>query len=95
MTEDFVWLAIDQLSENNLLEKQLTPNFPGQSRREVIKKIGLATMVAIPVIASLVAPQSALAANSCACNNASQCANPSSAGCPSRVNCNGAGLCGP
>ncbi len=95
VTEDFVWLAIDQLSENNLLEKQLTPNFPGQSRREVIKKIGLATMVAIPVIASLVAPQSALAASSCRCNNASQCENPSSAGCPSRVNCNGARLCGP
>ncbi len=93
VTEDFVWLAIDQLSENNLLEKQLTPNFPGQSRREVIKKIGLATMVAIPVIASLVAPQSALAANSCACNNPGQCGNPPNAGCPSTVRCNSLGLC--
>ncbi len=93
VTEDFVWLAIDQLSENNLLETQLTSSFQGQSRREVIKKIGLATMVAIPVIASLVAPQSALAAASCACNNPTQCGNPPNAGCPSTVNCNSVGLC--
>ena len=51
VTEDFVWLAIDQLSENNLLEKAISPSFEGTSRREVIKKIGLASMVAIPVIA--------------------------------------------
>src|SRR4051794_37917846 len=37
--EDLVWLAIDQLSENNLLEQQLKADFRGQSRREVIKKI--------------------------------------------------------
>ena len=95
VTEDFVWLAIDQLSENNLLEKQLTPNFPGQTRREVIKKIGLATMVAIPVIASLVAPQSALAANSCRCNQNSDCGLPANAQCPSTTVCNSAGFCAP
>jgi hypothetical protein len=95
VTEDFVWLAIDQLSENNLLEKQITPNFEGQSRREVIKKIGLASMVAIPVIASLVAPQSALAAQSCNCNNPGQCNTPPNSQCPSTTNCNGVGLCSP
>ena len=95
VTEDFVWLAIDQLSENNLLEKQLTPNFPGQTRREVIKKIGLATIVAIPVIASLVAPQSALAAASCSCNNPSSCGRTPRVGCPSTVNCNTLGICAP
>ncbi len=93
VTEDFVWLAIDQLSENNLLEKQLTPNFPGQSRREVIKKIGLATMVAIPVIASLVAPQSALAANSCTCSAPADCGLPANSQCPSQTVCNTAGVC--
>ncbi len=94
VSEDFVWLAIDQLSENNLLEQQLTPGFAGQSRREVIKKIGLASMIAIPVIASLVAPQSVLAASSCACSSPAQCGLPESAGCPSTVNCNGIGICG-
>ena len=95
VTEDFVWLAIDQLSENNLLEKQIASTFAGQSRREVIKKIGLASMVAIPVIASLVAPQSALAAQSCNCNNPGQCGTPPNLGCPSTTNCNGVGLCAP
>jgi hypothetical protein len=95
VTEDFVWLAIDQLSENNLLERQLASNFQGQSRREVIKKIGLASMIAIPVIASLVAPQSALAAQSCNCNNPSQCGSPPNSQCPSTTNCNGVGLCAP
>ncbi|HEV7700664.1 MAG TPA: PqqD family protein [Pyrinomonadaceae bacterium] len=73
VSEDFVWLAIDQLSENQLLESVVTPKFDGQSRRQVLKTIGLASMVAIPVIASLVAPPSVLASVSCACNGAAQC----------------------
>ena len=95
VTEDFVWLAIDQLSENNLLEQQIKTGFAGQSRREAIKKIGLASMVAIPVIASLVAPQSALAASSCNCNGSADCQTPANAQCPSTVNCNGVGICTP
>ena len=93
VTEDFVWLAIDQLSENNLLEKEISSGFEGTSRREVIKKIGLASMIAIPVIASLVAPQSAMAAASCGCVNPGACA--AQAGCPSTTNCNINGLCAP
>ena len=95
VTEDFVWLAIDQLSENNLLEKQLRSGLEGTSRREVIKKIGLASMVAIPVIASLVAPQSALAAASCACTAPASCGNAPNAGCPSTTRCNSGGICAP
>src|SRR5215203_535838 len=95
VTEDFVWLAIDQLSENNLLEKEIPSNFEGTSRREVIKKIGLASMVAIPVIASLVAPQSALAASSCACVNPGACGSTPNVGCPSTTRCNSSGLCAP
>jgi hypothetical protein len=89
ISEDLVWLAIDQLSENNLLEQQIRADFAGRSRREVIKKIGLASVIAIPVIASLVAPQSALAASSCRCNsqNPSECAPQVPAGCGA--------LCGP
>ena len=93
VTEDFVWLAIDQLSQNRLLEKEIAVNFAGQSRREALKKIGMATMIAVPVIASLVAPQSALAAASCACVNPGACLTQT--GCPSTVNCNGLGLCAP
>lgn len=93
VNEDFVWLAIDQLQENNLLAASVESRFAGQSRRDVLKKIGLASMVALPVIASLVAPKSAMAAGSCACINAAACVPQTM--CPSTVNCNGSGVCAP
>jgi hypothetical protein len=73
--EDLVWLAIDQLNETNLLESKVASPFGNQSRRDVIKKIGLASLVALPVIASLVAPQNALAAQSCNCVNNANCSS--------------------
>ena len=91
VSEDFVWLAIDQLNESDLLETSIRSSFAGESRREVIKKIGLATMVGLPIIASLVAPQSAMAAVSCNCVNSAECmAQP---GCPAM--CGGGGVCVP
>lgn len=95
VTEDFVWLAIDQLSENNLLEREVAVDLKGLSRREAIKKIGMASMIAVPIIASLVAPQSAMAAASCACTGAP--GTPSTCpptGCPAAT-CNAAGTCAP
>ncbi|HQZ98349.1 MAG TPA: PqqD family protein [Pyrinomonadaceae bacterium] len=92
VTEDFVWLAIDQLNENGLLANEVAPRFAGQSRRQVLKTIGLASMVALPVIASLVAPSSAMAAVSCTCTAPLNCAGRA---CPSTTNCNQAGLCAP
>lgn len=94
VTEDFVWLAIDQLNENGLLENNVAPRFHGQSRRQVLKTIGLASMVALPVIASLVAPPNALGAVSCGCVGPGDCAGRT--GCPSTTNCNAnTGLCTP
>ncbi|MCC6824432.1 MAG: PqqD family protein [Acidobacteria bacterium] len=92
VNEDLVWLALDQLNENDLLEAGTGTHFKGQSRREVLKKIGLASVVALPVIASLVTPQSVMAAGSCACTTNAQCA-PLTA-CPSQSNCNN-GVCAP
>lgn len=93
VTNDFVWLAIDQLNANDLLEKRVEADFNGMSRRDVIKRIGLTSMVALPVIASLVAPPTALASGSCSCMSSGQCATQT--GCPSTVNCNGLGQCAP
>ena len=92
VTEDFVWLAIDQLNENGLLQNEVAPRFQGQSRRQVLKTIGLASMVALPVIASLVAPSNALGATSCTCTTNSSCTGRA---CPSTSNCNQASLCAP
>lgn len=95
VTDDFVWLAIDQLNENDLLEKQMEADFKGLSRRDVIKRIGLTSMVALPVIASLIAPPTAMAAASCNCNSNIECdLGGPNGGCPERT-CNGNGLCRP
>ena len=51
--EDLVWLAIDQLSEKNLLKEKMFLKVNGQSRREVIKKIGLAAVIALPLVTSI------------------------------------------
>ena len=92
ITEDFVWLAIDQLKKNDLLANDVASRFQGQSRRQVLKTIGLASIVALPVISSLVAPPNALGAVSCACQGPAFC---TTLVCPSTNNCNGAGICAP
>ncbi|MFL6374791.1 MAG: PqqD family protein [Pyrinomonadaceae bacterium] len=87
-SEDLVWLAIDELQEKHLMENEVKPSFSGQSRRQVLKTIGLASMVAVPVIASLVTPQNALASVSCACTTNLQCGG----ACPATCN-GGLGVC--
>ncbi len=86
--EDLVWLAIDQLSEKNLLAAQVPTKFTGQTRREVIKKVGLAAVVALPIVTSLIAPTVASAGSACA---GGACSPP--AQCNLGMTCNTAGGC--
>lgn len=66
VSEDFVWLAIGDLQKEDLIEVENNqPFFEGKSRREVIRKIGFASMIALPVISSLVAPRAVDAQSSC------------------------------
>ncbi len=60
--EDLVWLAIDQLTNESLLESGMKLERGGLSRRDVIRKIGLAAAVTLPVVAMLSFPNGALAA---------------------------------
>lgn len=94
VSDDLVWLAIDQLDSSELLEKGVDIDAKNISRREVIKRIGLTSMVALPVIASLVAPPTAMAAASCNCTSDLQCQAAPNLGCPTTT-CNGLGLCRP
>lgn len=84
--EDLVWLAVDQLNENNLLEKEFGNIFNKYSRREVIKKIGLVAVIALPVVSILSLPQSALAVfcPTSVCSN-----DTGSGGCAGESCCNG------
>ncbi len=92
VSDDLVWLAIDQLNENDLLEKAVEAELIGMTRRDVIKKIGLTSMVALPVIASLVAPPTAMASTSCNCISDLACQSSPNIGCPATT-CNSTGLC--
>ncbi len=82
ITEDLVWLALDQFKRDGLLENNnaFEINFSGLNRRQVIKKIGFASLVALPVISSIVVPNAAMAASGLAavcasCTSNSQCVN--------------------
>ena len=82
VNDDLVWLAIDQLNEHKLLESEMESKFAGRSRREVLRKIGVASMVALPIIASMAAPRSVMAQASCTCANNGACQNGSLPNCP-------------
>ena len=62
-TDDFIYLALDELKRNNLLAESFSSPFAGTNRREAIKKVGLATMLALPIITGLVAPKAVNAAS--------------------------------
>lgn len=67
LTNDFVWLALDQLKKYDLLQnsEQLEIDLSGLSRRQMIRKVGLASMIALPVISSIIAPNAVMAASGC------------------------------
>ena len=85
--QEIVWMAIEQLQEKDLVEMTSIP--VGTSRREAIKKAGLAAMIALPIVASLSAPKSVMASTSCICNTVADCAP--QPGCPT-TSCTG-GVC--
>ena len=76
--EALVWLALDQLAKADLLlEGMPTAQRNGVSRREVIRRVGRAAAVAVPLVTSLVAPEAVLA-NSCKasgsiCSSSAEC----------------------
>src|SRR5262249_41926159 len=54
VNDDLVWLALDQLKSDNLLEQsnEFKINYQGLTRREVIRKIGFASLVTLPIISA-------------------------------------------
>ena len=57
--DDLIYLTLDELKQRNLIEDDYVSPFAGINRREVIRKVGLATMIALPTISSLIAPPAA------------------------------------
>ncbi|HRH41745.1 MAG TPA: PqqD family protein [Pyrinomonadaceae bacterium] len=83
--EEFIWLALDNLKSLNLLDEseKVEIEFNNLSRREVIKKVGLTSIIALPLIASVVAPSASMAQSGSAgplplfsaCTTALECAS--------------------
>lgn len=67
VNEDVIWLAIDQLKKEKLLENgdDLPNHFAGVSRREVVKKIGISSLVILPIIATVTSPTAAQSNSTC------------------------------
>lgn len=77
--EAVVWIAFDQLAKAHLLlgQGRKWPGASGISRREVIRRLGAAAAVALPVVTSIVAPR-AVEAATCGrtglpCTTSTQC----------------------
>jgi hypothetical protein len=88
--ESSIWLALDQMQKSHLLRERIARPSDGKrnSRREVLRKAGLAATVGLPLITSILAP-TAKAQASCrprdaACTLNTQCCS---------GNCRGNGLC--
>ena len=88
VSEELVWLTLEKFKKEELIEadKNLIPPFERSSRREVIRRVGMTSLVALPIIASLVAPSSVyaiscpdpnnnagLSANGCICQSNNDC----------------------
>jgi hypothetical protein len=77
--EKIVWLALDQLGKNHLLDRQPAPppSLMGMNRRAMVRALGIAAIVAIPVVTSIVAPTPAQAATcsaaGAACTISAEC----------------------
>ena len=67
--EKVVWYALEQFNKDGLLEEKIeTPaafKIDGMSRRRMVRTLGLAAMVAIPLVTSIVAPTPVQAGGSC------------------------------
>jgi hypothetical protein len=80
--EEVVWLALEQLGRDRLLEARVAtlPATPdGLTRRQMIRSLGLAAAIALPVVTSIVAPTPAQAAScfptGATCSVPAECCN--------------------
>jgi hypothetical protein len=93
---DLVEFALTQLESENLLESKgdFQPVEPVISRRQTIRRLGLASALAIPIVASVVAPPAANAQscvpNDATCTMSGQCCS----GC-CKIQVGGGNLCKP
>ncbi len=74
-TDDLIFLALDELKRENLIEDYDSFKSPlaGMSRREAVVKVALGSIVALPIISSLIAPTAAQATSGTCTNQGTSC----------------------
>lgn len=85
VTEDMISFALVELSKKNLLIERmpLSVAFQNLSRREVIRRVGLASMVALPLISTLTMPTATRALSAAVpCQGDEEC----NGGCCDQIN---------
>ncbi|MBX7173254.1 MAG: PqqD family protein [Pyrinomonadaceae bacterium] len=76
-TDDLIYLTLDELKKESLIaDNNYQSPFVGMSRRQAAKNVGLATMLALPLIYTIIAPTAALALSGCLALAASCSATP-------------------
>ena len=77
--EKVVWYALSQLSKDHLLEDSVVPPamLAAMTRREMVRALGVAAAIAVPLVTSIVAPTPAQAATckptGTACSSGAEC----------------------
>lgn len=77
--EKVVWFALDQLRRNHLLDQPTVfpASMAGINRRQMVRALGIAAVVAVPVVTSIIAPSPAQAVSCFAmgtpCTTGAQC----------------------
>lgn len=78
--ETVVWFALQELQEKNLISAGVVPpaNLKGLNRRQLLRTLGKATAVAVPMIFAITAPTAASAQSAClrsgeVCTSNAQC----------------------
>jgi Coenzyme PQQ synthesis protein D (PqqD) len=56
--EALIWLALEQLQQLDLIKYDIAPpeSISGLSRRQALRKIGVAAVITLPLVSSIVAP---------------------------------------
>lgn len=60
-----IFLTLDELKRQNLIEDDYISPLASINRREAIKRVGLASLIALPVVTGLIAPMASQAASGC------------------------------
>ena len=92
--ERIVWFALEQLGRDKLLEQSIVPPgaMAGMTRRQMVRTLGLAAVVAVPLITSIVAPTPAQAVSCIA--NGQPCPGGPTTCCSGTCSVAGGNICG-